>query len=126
MERGLIRAMSETISPQALAAQIKAHPFGDADIAMAVLEDPDVAEVYSASTSTFPAKHWLETYRASFVQMAKKSKVHGGDAVLQALEKLPPNDPISLFAYDADGRLGLFWMTGDNRLVGFAIVVPKK
>ncbi len=113
-------------SPQALAAQIKAHPFGDADIAIAVLEDPDVAEVYSASTSTFPAKHWLETYRVSFGQMAKKSKVHGGDAALQDLEKLSPNDPISLFAYDANGQLGLFWLSEDNRLVGFAIVIPKK
>ena len=118
--------MSETISPQALAAQIKAHSFGDADIAIAVLEDPDVAEVYSASTSTFPAMHWLETYRTSFAQMAKKSKVHGGDAVLQELEKLSPNDPVSLFAFDADGRLGLFWLTEDSRLIGFAIVVPKK
>ena len=78
------------------------------------------------STSTFPAKHWLETYRVSFGQMAKKAKVHGGDAVLQELEKLSANDPISLFAYDANGQLGLFWMTEDNRLVGFAIVVPKK
>ena len=117
--------MSETISPQALAAQIKSHPFADAEIATALLEDPDVAEVYSASTSTFPAKHWLETYRASFVQMAKKAKVHGADAVLQELEKQPPNDPVSLFAYDAGGRLGLFWMTEANRLIGFAIVVPK-
>ena len=79
-------AENPAISPQALAAQIKAHPFGDAGIAIAVLEDPDVAEVYSASTSTFPAKHWLETYRVSFGQMAKKAKVHGGDVVLQALE----------------------------------------
>ena len=117
---------TETVSPQSLAAQIKARMFGDADIATAVLEDPDVAEVYSASTSTFPAKHWLETYRVSFGQMAKKAKVHGGDAVLQELEKLSPNDPISLFAFDANGRLGLFWLTEDNRLIGFAIVVPKK
>ena len=119
-------AENPAVSPQALAAQIKAHPFGDADIAIAVLEDPDVAEVYSASTSTFPAKHWLETYRTSFGQMAKKAKVHGGDAVLQELEKLSPSDPISLFAYDANERLGLFWLTEDNRLVGFAIVIPKK
>ena len=119
-------AENPAISPQALAAQIKAHPFGDAEIAIAVLEDPGVAEVYSASTSTFPAKHWLDTYRVSFGQMAKKSKVHGGDAVLQELEQLSPNDPVSLFAYDADGRLGLFWLTEDNRLIGFAIIAPKK
>ncbi|HUO91895.1 MAG TPA: hypothetical protein VMU22_03195 [Rhizomicrobium sp.] len=118
--------MSDTVSPQALALQIKTASFGDADVALAVLEDPDVAEVYSASTSTFPAKHWLETYRVSFGQMAKKSKVYGADAVLQELEKLPPNDAVSLFAYDANGQLGLFWLTEDNRLVGFAIVVPKK
>ena len=119
-------AENPAVSPQALAAQIKAHALGDAEMAIALLENPDVAEVYSASTSTFPAKHWLDTYRTSFVQMAKKSKVHGGDAALQELEKLPPNDPISLFAYDANGQLGLFWLTEDNRLVGFAIVVPKK
>ena len=119
-------ADNPAISPQALAAQIKAHPFGGAEFATALLEDPDVAEVYSASTSTFPAKHWLDTYRTSFGQMAKKSKVHGADAVLQELEKLPPNDPTSLFAYEANGQLGLFWVTEDNRLIGFAIVVPKK
>jgi hypothetical protein len=119
-------AENPAISPQSLTAQIKAHPFGDAEFALAVLEDPDVAEVYSASTSTFPAKHWLDTYRASFVQMAKKSKVHGADAVLQELETLPPNDPVSLLAYDANGQLGLFWLTEDGRLVGFAIVIPKK
>ena len=117
---------TEIVSPQSLAAQIKARMFGDAALALAILEDPDVAEVYSASTSTFPAKHWLDTYRASFVQMAKKSKVHGADAVLQELEKLPAKDPISLFAFDANGQLGLFWVTEDNSLVGFAIVVPKK
>jgi len=114
------------ISPQSLAAQIKANSFGDAEIALAVLEDPEVAEVYSASTSTFPAKHWLDTYRVSFEQMGKKSKVHGAAAVLQELEKLSPKETISLIAYDANGQLGLFWLTEDNRLVGFAIVVPKK
>jgi hypothetical protein len=112
------------ISPQFLAEQ--AQSFGDAEFAASVLQDPDVAEVYSASTSTFPAKHWLDTYRTSFAQMAKKSKVHGADAVLQALEKLPAKDPISLFAFEAGGRLGLFWVTEDSKLVGFAIVVPKK
>ena len=68
-------------------------------MAISLLQNADIAEVYSASTSTFPAKHWLDTYRTSFVQMARKSSFTPANAALQKIKKLPANNPVTLLAY---------------------------
>jgi hypothetical protein len=116
---------NEAVSPKSLALLVKSLPLEDGGKAAAFLEEPDIVDVYSASTSTFPAKHWLDIYRVKFGKPDKSSVVYGADALIKELDKLSPQDPVTLCAYEANGQLGLFWLTGENTLVGFAIIVPK-
>jgi hypothetical protein len=103
-------------------------PSDETQAALALLKQPSLTQIAPSGDQLnhHPADHWLRIYRIRHESTAKASiATYGFLALLTALEKLPPSEPVTMTAFDGTGWLGVFWTNQTNQLIGFVLVAKR-
>ena len=103
-------------------------PSDETQAALAFLKEPGLTQIIpmGEQSTGHPANQWLKIYRIRHWSTANEGiAAHGFPSLLNALEKLPPSEPITLAAFDGTGWHGAFWSNQTNQLIGFVLVAKR-
>jgi hypothetical protein len=95
------------------------------EAALNFLKRSDLTQIVSTGerTSYSPAEHWLRIYKVRQGSTMKARIItYGFSSLLLALEKLHPQDPLTITAFDTNEWLGVFWSDQADQLIGFVLV----
>jgi hypothetical protein len=100
-------------------------PTEDTGAALNFLKGADLTQIVPTGerASYSPAEHWLQIYKIRQKGTLKAGvTTYGFLSLRPALEKLHPQEPLTITAFGANEWLGVFWSDQADRLIGFVLV----
>jgi len=100
-------------------------PTEDTGAALNFLKRSDLTQIVPTGerTSYSSAEYWLRIYEIKQGTTLKAGiTTYGFPSLLTALEKLHPQEPLTIVAFNVSEWLGVFWSDQADRLIGFVLV----
>jgi len=97
-------------------------PTEDTGAALKLLRRSDLTQIVPMG-GYLPAEDWLRIYKIKQCSTLKGGiTTYGFPSLLAALEKLHPQEPLTIVAFKDNEWVGVFWSDQADRLIGFVLV----